>query len=39
MARHGLHCGKMQFVHPITGECLEFEVPPPDDMQAVIKEI
>lgn len=37
MQRHGLHCGKMAFVHPITGESMEFEVPPPDDMQAVME--
>ncbi len=37
MQRHGLHCGKMAFVHPITGESMEFEVPPPEDMQAVME--
>lgn len=37
MQRHGLHCGVMRFTHPITGETLQFEVPPPQDMAAVME--
>lgn len=31
-----LHARRLTFEHPITGEKMEFEVPPPDDMQEII---
>lgn len=36
MARQALHAGKLSFLHPMTGEIVCFEVPVPDDMQAVL---
>lgn len=36
LTRHGLHCGVMAFVHPLTGESLRFTAPLPEDMQAVV---
>lgn len=35
LPRQGLHCGKMTFSHPLTGEALSFEAPMPADMQAL----
>ncbi len=37
MQRHGLHCHYMEFVHPISGEHLQFEAPIPEDMQSVLR--
>lgn len=37
--RHMLHAGGLAFAHPLTGEGLEAELPPPDDMQAVIERL
>lgn len=34
--RQALHAAKIGFVHPVTGEDLAFEVPPPDDMAALL---
>lgn len=36
LPRHGLHCGVMAFCHPITGQEMRWQVPPPADMQTVI---
>lgn len=36
IARAALHCGILDFIHPVTGEQLHFEVPLPDDMQCLI---
>jgi len=34
--RHMLHAGGLAFAHPLTGEGLEAELPPPMDMQSEI---
>ena len=34
--RAALHCGILDFVHPVTKETMHFEVPPPDDMTGLI---
>ncbi len=34
--RQALHASVLGFVHPITGETLSFERPPPPDMAALI---
>jgi 23S rRNA pseudouridine1911/1915/1917 synthase len=33
LARQALHAAVLGFVHPVTGEALRFETPPPDDMR------
>lgn len=33
LARQALHAAVLGFVHPITGETLRFETPPPEDMR------
>jgi len=35
-ARQALHAALLGFVHPVTGEHLRFEAPPPRDMQALM---
>jgi 23S rRNA pseudouridine1911/1915/1917 synthase len=35
--RQALHAGKLGFVHPITGESLRFESPPPDDLAQLLR--
>jgi len=35
--RQALHAEKLEFVHPISGEALSFEVPIPEDMQGLIE--
>lgn len=35
-ARQALHSYKMSFIHPITKEMMKFEIPLPQDMQAII---
>ncbi len=35
--RAALHCGILDFVHPVSGEAMHFEVPVPEDMENVIK--
>ena len=37
MPRHALHCGKMEFSHPITGKTVEVTAPLPDDMRQVLE--
>ena len=39
IGRGALHCGEMTFVHPITGQCMEFTVPFPDDFKNLLPEI
>ncbi|MFO1510844.1 MAG: 23S rRNA pseudouridine(1911/1915/1917) synthase RluD [Steroidobacteraceae bacterium] len=34
--RQALHAARLAFVHPASGEALEFEAPMPEDMQALI---
>ena len=36
IGRQALHSHKIAFTHPITGEPMEFTVPLPEDMQAVL---
>lgn len=36
LPRHGLHCARMCFTHPITGEEIDLKSPLPADMQAVL---
>jgi 23S rRNA pseudouridine1911/1915/1917 synthase len=36
IGRQALHAAVLAFPHPITGEVLRFEVPPPEDMRALI---
>lgn len=31
LSRHLLHCGSISFPHPVTGEQMNFTVPPPED--------
>ena len=35
LTRQALHASVLGFVHPVTGEALRFETPPPPDMQAL----
>lgn len=35
LSRQALHASVLGFVHPVTGETLRFETPPPADMQAL----
>ena len=37
VGRHLLHAAGLAFVHPVTGEGLEFEAPPADDMGQMIE--
>jgi len=37
LPRHGLHCGRTAFDHPITGERISFESPLPADMRALLE--
>lgn len=39
LKRHALHCSKMSFVHPVTGERLSVEAPMHDDMQKIYEKI
>ncbi|MGB5491506.1 MAG: 23S rRNA pseudouridine(1911/1915/1917) synthase RluD [Woeseiaceae bacterium] len=34
--RQALHAARLAFVHPVSDAALEFEVPPPDDFQALL---
>lgn len=38
ISRAALHCGILDFVHPVTGEPLHFEVPMPDDMASLVND-
>lgn len=35
LTRQALHAAVLGFVHPVTGETLRFETPPPEDMRAL----
>jgi len=35
--RQALHAATLGFIHPLTGETLQFESPLPDDMDALLK--
>ena len=35
IGRQALHCGQLNFNHPITGEAMEFKMPLPSDMAAL----
>ncbi|MGD9785471.1 MAG: pseudouridine synthase [Hyphomicrobiaceae bacterium] len=37
LGRQALHAAELGFVHPITGRCLEFSSPLPDDIAALIE--
>ncbi len=37
--RQALHAARLGFVHPITGEALQFDTAPPHDMQSLIAEL
>lgn len=37
--RQALHAARLGFVHPITGETLQFDTTPPSDMQGLIAEL
>ena len=37
LPRHGLHCYRMAFTHPLTGEALSLSAPLPEDMERLIK--
>ncbi len=37
IARAALHCGILDFIHPVTGEKMHYEVPIPEDMMNLIK--
>ena len=37
VSRAALHCGILDFAHPVTGENMHFEVPMPEDMKKIIK--
>ena len=39
LGRQALHAAKLGFVHPITGEELLFESPPPEDLSNLINEL
>lgn len=38
ISRQALCCSKVLFVHPVTGQRIELECPPPKDMMAVLNE-
>ncbi|SIR42879.1 ribosomal large subunit pseudouridine synthase D [Domibacillus enclensis] len=38
IARQSLHCGSLQFPHPLTGQQVSVTMPLPDDMQQLLKE-
>ena len=38
IARQALHSHKLQFVHPITGQAMEFVAPLPEDMDLIFQE-
>ena len=37
MPRHALHCNRMEFDHPVTGNRVAVTAPIPDDMETVLK--
>ena len=39
ITRHTLHSAKLEFDHPITGEHMDFDIPLPKDMKAVVNQM
>ena len=39
LQRHALHCGKMTFIHPVTGERISVTAPLHEDMQKIYEKI
>ena len=37
LPRHGLHCARMSFDHPVTGEAMTFSAPVPPDMRQLLE--
>ena len=37
IGRHALHCGRIWFPHPVTGERIEVTAPPPEDFLEAIR--
>ena len=37
ISRAALHCGILDFIHPVTGDKMHYEVPMPEDMMNLIK--
>ena len=37
MQRQALHCAKLRFEHPMTGQIMEFTAAPPEDMMETVK--
>lgn len=37
LPRHGLHCARMTFIHPVTGEQIALSSPIPPDMRALLE--
>ena len=37
LPRHGLHCARMSFDHPVTGEAMTFSAPVPPDMRKLLE--
>jgi 23S rRNA pseudouridine1911/1915/1917 synthase len=39
LSHQALHAWKLSFTHPITGEAMHFEVPPPADVDTILKSL
>ncbi|OOG37877.1 RluA family pseudouridine synthase [Polaromonas sp. A23] len=39
MTRQALHACRLAFIHPVTGESLEFTAPPPEDMLTALEQL
>ena len=37
LPRHGLHCARMELIHPVTAELLTLTCPMPQDMRALLE--
>lgn len=37
--RQALHCGRLSFLHPVTGEKISLEAPLPEDMKSLLKKL
>ncbi len=37
LPRHGLHCGRLALIHPVTGKEIALTAPMPSDMQALLE--
>ena len=38
LPRHGLHCARTEFVHPVTGETVRVTSPIPEDMRSLLEQ-